>query len=769
MSRLIFASEPIELTLDGLSKQTIKATSRYSGVLRMALIPPPTPNDNGNSTTTSSNMNPMPQQPPSPSVPSLSQSSAFKNLVYYSHLYPVGGTISWDFKTISVSPSSSPFQSSNSNDSSKSWFRRFFDGIGDTVWLTITSNNFLNRQNSTKSNIMNSNANGDDKKQRTIGTLSFKYSVRSMYDSSIIMNVTNVASQDSAFVQDNLLMLALPHHAQVLPSKMIVNDFDTTYHCIKGAMTPIVGTLWSYDELLTNIEFDDVNNTEKLSLMDESVMNVIIDQVGKDLNRVLPTLTENVYGFGKQVARLANLAKIVDDLYHVLNEKNVNAIQNQQNETNTSDGQLEVLRSLYTQSTTMLHHFLAAFFTNRNSDNLVYDANFGGVITRNGLINMQEDFGNGWYNDHHFHYGYILYASAIMAKINSTFVDQFGLHVDSLLNDVVHDSNQNSNSVQGSFFPFVRHKAWFDGHSYASGLFPFADGKSQESSSEAVNCYYGAYLWTKVSADNKIMNNEYSIRRMNFMKLLLAMEIRSTKTYWHMIPPTDANEMGILHPVQTYNPSFEQSLMVGNLGMMDVTVSTWFGPEKLYVHMINFMPVTAITKELFDPGYVKLEFEKVLGSIYSNVEMAWRGYVVSDKAIIDPSSAWVDATELTSYELDSALSQSQVYYWISTMNGFIAPKASQQGTSAATKNNGGYSSCSSHGGCASLTGDCCPTKAGVMLGCCNQITPNNNVTSSQTSSSTESNASCSQHTGCASLTGMCCPTAEGTMLGCCNN
>ena len=41
-------------------------------------------------------------------------------------------------------------------------------------------------------------------------------------------------------------------------------------------------------------------------------------------------------------------------------------------------------------------------------------------------------------------------------------------------------------------------------------------------------------------------------------------------------------------------------LQVGNVGMMDVTVATWFGTEPLYVHMINYLPVTAVTRELFE-------------------------------------------------------------------------------------------------------------------------------------------------------------------------
>lgn len=144
-------------------------------------------------------------------------------------------------------------------------------------------------------------------------------------------------------------------------------------------------------------------------------------------------------------------------------------------------------------------------------------------------------------------------------------------------------------------------------HSFASGLFPFADGKSQESSSEAVNCYYGAYLWSKVRWGGK------GDRKMvDYARLLLATEMTGAKTYWHMMPPQDgksggavdgtlASTVGAMVPV-AYNPTFRGNYMVGNLGMTDVTCTTWFGTESIYVHLINFLPVTPITSELFDKG-----------------------------------------------------------------------------------------------------------------------------------------------------------------------
>jgi endo-1,3(4)-beta-glucanase len=77
---------------------------------------------------------------------------------------------------------------------------------------------------------------------------------------------------------------------------------------------------------------------------------------------------------------------------------------------------------------------------------------------------------------------YILYACAIMGELNHTFVDRFGAHIDSLFYDIAHISNGDSKfapSSNNAFFPLARHKSWFDGHSFATGMFPF--GKSSAS------------------------------------------------------------------------------------------------------------------------------------------------------------------------------------------------------------------------------------------------------------------------------------------------
>lgn len=69
-----------------------------------------------------------------------------------------------------------------------------------------------------------------------------------------------------------------------------------------------------------------------------------------------------------------------------------------------------------------------------------------------------------------------------------------------------------------------------------------------------------------------------------------------------------------------------------------------------------------------------------------------------------------------------------------------------------------------------LEGTCCPTAGGTYLGCCGA----NHVPSVSTGNSSSPEApggderACSSHPGCASLGGDCCPAPDGTMLECCS-
>lgn len=51
-----------------------------------------------------------------------------------------------------------------------------------------------------------------------------------------------------------------------------------------------------------------------------------------------------------------------------------------------------------------------------------YETAWGGVIDKAGATDANIDFGNGYYNDHHFHYGYFLSVAAVIAKFDSAWL-----------------------------------------------------------------------------------------------------------------------------------------------------------------------------------------------------------------------------------------------------------------------------------------------------------------------------------------------------------
>jgi endo-1,3(4)-beta-glucanase len=101
------------------------------------------------------------------------------------------------------------------------------------------------------------------------------------------------------------------------------------------------------------------------------------------MHMFLPGDELNIYGYGKQVARLAQLAHITKKVTR---------------RSNSTSNMLDEI-------TAKLHNSLVSLLDGEVKDELLYDAKFGGIVSKNGLSDPGEDFGNGRYNDHHFHYG----------------------------------------------------------------------------------------------------------------------------------------------------------------------------------------------------------------------------------------------------------------------------------------------------------------------------------------------------------------------------
>ncbi|CAI4751156.1 ASG_G0047630.mRNA.1.CDS.1 [Saccharomyces cerevisiae] len=79
---------------------------------------------------------------------------------------------------------------------------------------------------------------------------------------------------------------------------------------------------------------------------------------------------------------------------------------------------------------------------------LIYDTKFNGLVSSGdwGSTSTQYDFGNTYYNDHHFHYGYIIHAAAVIgyvdSKLNGTWAADNKDWVNSLVRDVANPSEK---------------------------------------------------------------------------------------------------------------------------------------------------------------------------------------------------------------------------------------------------------------------------------------------------------------------------------------
>ncbi len=205
------------------------------------------------------------------------------------------------------------------------------------------------------------------------------------------------------------------------------------------------------------------------------------------------------------------------------------------------------------------------------------------------------NFGNGFYNDHHFHYGYLIYAAAVVSNYDYVWARKYFEQVLLLIRDIANPSTHDR------FFPQFRHKDWFLGSSWASGIAtlggqPYPNGRNQESSSEAIHAYEGVALYGSVcmhawgdgtAADQLDAKNAVIARRVSLMgRLLASTEVRSAQRYWH-----------VLHgdtPSKTIYPRQYTPAVVGMMWQTMAQFQTWFGNSPFLVYGIQLMPLTSI-------------------------------------------------------------------------------------------------------------------------------------------------------------------------------
>lgn len=249
-----------------------------------------------------------------------------------------------------------------------------------------------------------------------------------------------------------------------------------------------------------------------------------------------------------------------------------------------------------------------------------------------GLIGLEPAFGSQDFNDHHFHYGYFIYAAATLGRYDAGFVDEYGGMVDALVRDIAADAND-------SYFPKLRVFDAYVGHSWASGFAPFADGNNQESSSEAVNAWYATYLWGKARGDRTVADRA---------QWLFAREADAAQNYYVGFDRTRPELKGYNHAIV--------SLLWG--GKLDY--ATFFDASPAAKLGIQILPVTPASEYLGEnPERVKENLAEVGDNPSRFVDM-----LTMYRSMADKQMAIQQVEQLSDEQIDDGNSRSFLLAWV---------------------------------------------------------------------------------------------------------
>lgn len=249
---------------------------------------------------------------------------------------------------------------------------------------------------------------------------------------------------------------------------------------------------------------------------------------------------------------------------------------------------------------------------------LLRDDIWGGVLTPSdylretfagtpvGLHYANGNFGNSYYNDHHFHWGYFFYILTVFAKLGINYYTGVGVEgvptkayapqILALLKDVV-------NPQSDAFGWKVRHKDWYAGHSWATGVSNDIQ-RQNESMGESCNCYYSAYhLCDTLAANPSVVEREKLLRIRDCALNALVMEILALHCYY-------LNGSGKT-AINAFQGALAKTAGVGILLNNSKQCTTDWAPQPeshngrmLGVYGIHFVPFNQLVKTTLTPQWI---------------------------------------------------------------------------------------------------------------------------------------------------------------------
>lgn len=372
-----------------------------------------------------------------------------------------------------------------------------------------------------------------------------------------------------------------------------------TYASIYGSMDTYTGS-----SLTTTAPVTEPSGELDLSQLSDENKTALVAQIKTDAASIdfAASATDTYFG-GKMAYRAANLLTLAEQL-----------------------GVTDVATELRTGLTTEL----TTWFDPKGCDTaatkcFVYDDGISSII------GLEASFGSDELNDHHFHYGYLLYAAAVVAKNDPALADKFAPVADLLVADI-------ASSDASADFPQYRNFDPYSGHAWASGSSPFADGNNQESSSESVNAWNALALWEQVRGNTDMYDQAV---------WMMSVEANSAKLYW---TNADFSEF----------PAFTHKIAALNWGGKR-DYATWFSPEPGAMLGIQLIPMGSYST------YLAGEADRIKANLAEGAPGGYGAqfgeYMVQYLALADPAAAREQLANLPA-EIDNGTTKSYVMAFV---------------------------------------------------------------------------------------------------------
>ncbi len=208
------------------------------------------------------------------------------------------------------------------------------------------------------------------------------------------------------------------------------------------------------------------------------------------------------------------------------------------------------------------------------------------------LVGFDPSYDSDMFNDHHFHYGYFVYASAVLCLFDDDFRQQYGPMAREVAKDYANYDRTDTR------YPLFRTLDPYCGHSFAGGLGNSGNGNGQESSSEAMQSWGGVWMLGAALGDKDLL--EAGI-------FGYTLEARATAEYWF-----DRNRRNI-------DFTKYQHPYCCNLTMQGVGWWTWFSGDPVWMHSIQWLPISPVLQNYLseDLAFARYDYTEM----YRNKEV----------------------------------------------------------------------------------------------------------------------------------------------------